>query len=159
MDTGRSLTWCQALIHQLTCLTSIFQAQKVKRPMGLLRRYLPIAATKSGLRKISREERSVLSETTKRFSFLRCNNSADVRIESVFLIFFHLELAKSQVHLSVTLAATNNKHENEGKGCKKRRLSVGFRDLELAGGWCIKEIAISMVHAAWTQSMESIIFD
>jgi hypothetical protein len=48
--------------------------------MGLLKRYLPIAATKSGLRKISREEKSVLSETIKRFSFLRCNNSADVRI-------------------------------------------------------------------------------
>jgi len=76
-----------------------------------------------------------------------------------FFFFFPLELAKSQVHLSVTLAAKNNKDENEGKGCKKRRLSVGFRDLELGGGWCIKEIAISMVHAAWTQSMESIIFD
>ena len=103
MDTGHSLTWCQALKHQLTCLTSIFQAQKLKRPMGLLRRYLPIAATKSGLRRISREERSVLSETIKRFSFLRCNNSADVRIESVFsfLFFFSpLEVAKSQVHHS-----------------------------------------------------------
>jgi hypothetical protein len=52
----------------------------------------------------------------------------------VFFFFFPLELAKSQVHLSVTLAAKNNKDENEGKGCKKRRLSVGFRDLELGGG-------------------------
>lgn len=55
-----------------------------------------------------------------------------MRIE--FSLFFFREIVISLVQLSATLAATNNKDENERKDCKKRRLSVGFRDLELGRG-------------------------
>ncbi|CAK7349972.1 unnamed protein product [Dovyalis caffra] len=90
------------------------------------------AAAKSGQKKISREERSVLSVTIKRFSFLRCNNSADMGIEFLFSSF---EILKSLVHLSVTLAATNNKDENERMKEKTENgmRVIGLETLELRG--------------------------